>query len=218
MACRDERQHCGSCQVLAKAKGNGPFAAIACLPGAAALCTVRLQGCNVLARWQKKKAMWRLVLHAKLVRQPSAKHMQSRGALAIFAGMGCADRLRISAVSGIFRPCLFAFACWEPVHSLSMCVRKRNKWPEARRTPQPRWPILASGATRSMLICCLAQGLLCKSSICHVANTCRAGSPFFVFCFVFRALRLAATAFAQQGTRYEAFEQLLMPCDAAATA
>ena len=39
-----------------------------------------------------------------------------------------------------------------------------------------------------------------------------------VFCFVLRALRLAATAFAQQGTRYEAFEQTLTPCGAAATA
>ena len=39
-----------------------------------------------------------------------------------------------------------------------------------------------------------------------------------VFCFVLRALRLVATAFAQQGTRYEAFEQTLTPCGAAATA
>ena len=87
----------------------------------------RLQGCNVLAWWLEKKVMQRSVLHAKFVRQPSAKHMPSRGAMAIFAGMGCADRLRISAVSGIFRPCFFVFV-W-----LKACSQSFHVCPQAQQ-------------------------------------------------------------------------------------
>ena len=110
-------------------------------------------------------------------------------------------------------------------------VRKRNKWPGSRRTPQSRLPVLAAGCNKEhghWLPC--PKACCCKSSFCRVANACRAGSPFlfFVFCFlfcvlcfvfrvscfvfrvscfVFRALRLAAIAFARRGTRCEAFEQ-----------
>ena len=62
----------------------------------------------------------------------------------------------------------------------------------------------------------LPEGLLLQKQ--HLAVLPMLAGQAARFCFVLRALRLAATAFAQQGTRYEAFEQTLTPCGAAATA
>ena len=47
--------------------------------------------------------------------------------------------------------------CCQSLFNVFACVRKRNKWPESRRTPQPKLPVLARGATKSMVICCLAR-------------------------------------------------------------
>ena len=47
--------------------------------------------------------------------------------------------------------------CCQSLFSVFACVRKRNKWPGSRRTPQPGLPVLARGATKSMVIGSLAR-------------------------------------------------------------
>ena len=70
-----------------------------------------------------------------------------------------------------------------------LCVRKCHKWPASRHTPQPGLPVWQRVQQRAWSFAALPQGLLCKSSICRVANARRAGSPF-VLCFVLCALQL----------------------------
>ena len=86
-----------------------------------------------------------------------------------------------------------------------------NKWPGSRRTPQPRLPVLARGATKSLVICCLAPRVALQRQHLLPCKCGRTAGPFVlcVSCSVFRALRLAATAFAKQRTQCEDFEQAL---------
>ena len=75
------------------------------------------------------------------------------------------------------------------------CVRKCSKGPGSRPTPQPILTLSARSdkgcnKERGQWLPC-PKGCCCKSSICHVANARRAGSPF-VPCFVLCALQLLA--------------------------
>ena len=96
--------------------------------------------------------------------------------------------------------------CCKSLFGVFPCVRKCNQWPGSRRTPQPGLPVLARGATKSMVICCLARRLALQKR--HLP-CCKCSPGRQPVRSVFRALRLAATASAKQRTRSEAFEQAL---------
>ena len=79
------------------------------------------------------------------------------------------------------------------------CIRKCNKWPGSQRTPHQDWPSWQGGnKEHAHLLPCPKR---CFAKAASAALLC--------FCSVFRALRLAATAFAKQRTRCEDFEQAL---------
>ena len=77
--------------------------------------------------------------------------------------------------------------------SLSLCAQVQQiagRYRDAHRSQD--WPsllVLARGQQSVWSLAALTEGLLCKSSICRVANACRAGSPF-VPCFVLCVLQL----------------------------
>ena len=215
MACRDERQHCGSCQVLAKAKGNGPFAAIACLPGAAALCTVRLQGCNVLAWWLEKKAMRPLGLACQACMPAKRQAHAVTGRDGDICGYGlCRSVADIGRLRNF--PALSFCLCLLGACSQSLHVRASATNGGVATHPAARVARCGKGCNKEHAHWLPCPRVALQKQHLPCCQYLPGRQP--VFCFVLRALRLAATAFAQQGTRYEAFEQTLTPCGAAATA
>ena len=91
------------------------------------------------------------------------------------------------------------------------CMRKRKQWPGLRRTPQPGLPVSA----RPGKGCCTEHGHLrpcpkacfAKAASAVLQMLGRQTARFSVFVSVFRALCLAATAFARQRARREDLEQ-----------
>ena len=70
-----------------------------------------------------------------------------------------------------------------------MCAQEQQMTGIATH-PLPGLPVLARGATKSMLIGCLAKRVVLQKGFCGVANACRAARPFVFLCFVLCALQL----------------------------
>ena len=103
-----------------------------------------------------------------------------------------------------------AMPCQEPAQSLSMCAQVQQMIRVATHTAAKTARLcsaLARGATKSMVICCLARRVAVAKAASAVLQML--AGQVARFCFVFRALRLASTAFAKQRTRCEDFEQPL---------
>ena len=147
-----------------------------------ALCDCRAATCS-RGGWRRRRC-GRSVLHAKLVCQPSAKHMQSRGVMAIFAGMGCADRLRISA-SPEFSGLVFLPLPAGSLFTVFACARKCNKW-RGRDAPRsqgrPLWKGMQQGACS---LAALPKGCFAKaaSAVLPILAGQAARFLFCVACF-----------------------------------
>ena len=92
------------------------------------------------------------------------------------------------------------------------CVRKCNKWPGARVATHPAVKTARFGCgvrQRAWSLAALPEGLLLQKQLLPCCQCSPGRQPVFIPYSVFRALRLAATAFAKQGARCEDFEQAL---------
>ena len=96
-------------------------------------------------------------------------------------------------------------ACSKTLHVCASATNVQDR--RSQRTPQPRLPALARVQQRAWALAALPEGLLCKRQHLPYCQwpVGRSARPF-----LFRALRLAAIAFAKQGTRCEDFEQALI--------